>query len=66
MRSTLEKHKDEYLYYKSDHHWTSLASYYSYQTLASSFKLDKTKNRIIQSTLYPILLRVLWQIKRVV
>lgn len=52
VRSTLEKHKDEYLYYKSDHHWTSLASYYSYQTLASSFKLDKTKKS--DYTIYPV------------
>lgn len=52
VRSTLEKHKDEYLYYKSDHHWTSLASYYSYQTLASSFKLDQTKKS--DYTIYPV------------
>lgn len=52
VRSTLEKHKDEYLYYKSDHHWTSLASYYSYQTLASLFKLGKTKKS--DYTIYPV------------
>lgn len=52
LRSTLEKHKDEYLYYKTDHHWTSLASYYSYQKLASSFKLDKTNKNDYK--IYPV------------
>lgn len=26
----LRKHKNEYIYYKSDHHWTSLGAYYAY------------------------------------
>lgn len=52
LRSILEKHKDEYLYYKTDHHWTSLASYYSYQKLASSFKLDKTNKNDYK--IYPV------------
>ena len=27
---TFEEHKDEYLYYYSDHHWTALGCYYAY------------------------------------
>lgn len=30
VRDTLSKHRDEYIYYKTDHHWTSLGAYYSY------------------------------------
>lgn len=30
-RETLKKHSEEYLYYKSDHHWTSLGAFYTYQ-----------------------------------
>lgn len=30
-RKTLKKHSEEYLYYKSDHHWTSLGAFYAYQ-----------------------------------
>lgn len=41
VRKTLEEHKNEYLYYHSDHHWTSLAAFYSFQQLASSLKLGK-------------------------
>ena len=31
LREQFLKHKDEYIYYKTDHHWTSLGSYYAYQ-----------------------------------
>ncbi len=31
----LRSHRDEYLYFRSDHHWTALAAYYTYCTLAS-------------------------------
>ena len=30
VTDALSKHKDEYIYYKTDHHWTSLGAYYSY------------------------------------
>ena len=28
--SELKKHADEYIYYRTDHHWTALGSYYGY------------------------------------
>lgn len=31
LREQLLDHKEEYIYYKTDHHWTSLGSYYAYQ-----------------------------------
>lgn len=31
LREQLLLHKDEYIYYKTDHHWTTLGSYYAYQ-----------------------------------
>jgi len=30
LLSTLETHKDEAIYYKTDHHWTTLGAYYGY------------------------------------
>lgn len=30
----LEKHKDKYLYFNTDHHWTSLGAYYAYEQFA--------------------------------
>ena len=36
IRATLNEHKDEYLYYKTDHHWTSLGAYYAFLSSSSS------------------------------
>lgn len=30
---TLVAHKDEYIYFRTDHHWTSLGAYYAYRDL---------------------------------
>lgn len=30
IRSTLNSHKDEYLFFRTDHHWTQLGAYYAY------------------------------------
>lgn len=30
VTAALDAHKDEYIFYKTDHHWTSLGSYYAY------------------------------------
>jgi len=35
-RATLESHKDEELYYKTDHHWTSRGAWYAYTDLAAA------------------------------
>lgn len=34
--SFLSGHKDEYIYYRTDHHWTSLGAYYAYCSAAKS------------------------------
>lgn len=31
--TTLNAHKDEYIYYRTDHHWTTLGAYYAYAAL---------------------------------
>lgn len=36
----LKSHQDEQLYYKSDHHWTSLGAKYAFEEIASSMRLD--------------------------
>lgn len=36
---TLTEHKDEYIYYRTDHHWTSLGAYYAYQQLCGTLGL---------------------------
>lgn len=38
---TLNNHKYEYIFYKTDHHWTSLGAFYSYEKLAEDMGLKK-------------------------
>ncbi len=35
-------HRDEYLYYKTDHHWTDLGAYYAYCAFARSVGFEPT------------------------
>ena len=30
VKDVLSEHKDEYIYYRTDHHWTTLGAYYGY------------------------------------
>lgn len=34
VRDLLNKHKDEYIYYRTDHHWTALGAFYAYEAWA--------------------------------
>ncbi len=34
--TTLENHKNEYIYFRTDHHWTALGAYYSYRELMAA------------------------------
>lgn len=38
---TMRFHKKEYIYYKTDHHWTTLGAYYAYEELCEKLELDK-------------------------
>lgn len=35
----LQEHSDEYIYYKTDHHWTTLGAGYAHETLAQEMNL---------------------------
>ncbi|MEG2203934.1 MAG: DHHW family protein, partial [Oscillospiraceae bacterium] len=37
---TIEKHKKEYLYFNTDHHWTSLGAYYAYVEFCKAAGLE--------------------------
>ena len=39
VRPTLTAHKSEYIYYRTDHHWTSLGAYYAYSQLCQTLGL---------------------------
>lgn len=38
--SSLSAHSDEYIYYRTDHHWTSLGAYYGYTALAEALGIE--------------------------
>ncbi len=37
--STLKEHADEGIYYRTDHHWTTLGAYYGYREFARAYRL---------------------------
>ncbi len=39
VRDTLTEHQDEYIYYRTDHHWTTLGAYYAYEAYCESLGL---------------------------
>ncbi|MBQ6677371.1 MAG: hypothetical protein IJM71_04915 [Clostridia bacterium] len=41
-REMIQAHRDEYLYYKTDHHWTDRGAYYAYAAFAKSIGLEPT------------------------
>ena len=42
-RTQLLSHQDEYIYYRSDHHWTTLGAYYAYAAWAAQTKRKAPK-----------------------
>ena len=38
--SSLAQHTDEYLYFRTDHHWTARGAYYAYLAFASSAEIE--------------------------
>lgn len=40
--SEMYEHRDEYLFFKSDHHWTARGAYYAYSAFAKSVGLEPT------------------------
>lgn len=39
MLSVMREHADEYIYYRTDHHWTSLGAYYGYCALGKAMDI---------------------------
>ncbi len=40
LSDTMKEHKDEYIYYKTDHHWTTLGAKYAFDTLAEPMRIS--------------------------
>lgn len=60
LRGVLREHKDEYIYYKTDHHWTTLGAYYGYRKIMSRwggnaeepsrYKKEKVSDKFLGTT----------------
>ena len=57
--STLNNNRDQYIYYNTDHHWTTLGAYYAYSQIASAldFKPYSKGSFDIESASHDFLLR---------
>lgn len=51
LTETMSAHKEEQIYYKTDHHWTSLGAKYAFDTLAPALGID---NPAKDYTVYPV------------
>ncbi len=38
--ATLKAHQNDYIYYRTDHHWTSLGAYYAFMDMASDLNIS--------------------------
>ena len=48
LASALTGHKDEYIFYRTDHHWTSLGAKYGYEALVPAMGLTEAEGDWIQ------------------
>ena len=42
IKAALSAHSDEYIFYRTDHHWTSLGAYYGYEAIMKSMGYTPT------------------------
>ncbi|MDB5283820.1 MAG: hypothetical protein JWO06_2895 [Bacteroidota bacterium] len=54
--SQLQKHKDEYIFFNTDHHWTGLGAYYAYSAFCTEagltpLRLDQMEKKVIPNFL---------------
>jgi len=54
--STLAEHSQEYLYFRSDHHWTALGAYYAYSAFATAigdkpYELEAFEHSVVEGFL---------------
>ncbi len=50
--ATLEDHNDEYLYFRTDHHWTALGAYYAYCEFMKQKEMEPTPLESYQTMVF--------------
>lgn len=49
LTEILSEHSEEYIYYKTDHHWTTLGAFYAFSTVAQSLGMTNAKGEALTS-----------------
>lgn len=54
VAEALSLHKEEYIYYRTDHHWTTLGAYYGYQAWAEHMGVTQVsyEKRVVSANFY--------------
>jgi DHHW protein len=60
----IRKHRTEYIYFNTDHHWTSLGAYYAYRSFCASAGLAPISLDSIPSKVKPGFLGFLYRVSR--
>ena len=60
----IRKHRTEYIYFNTDHHWTSLGAYYAYRAFCASAGLTPISLEGIPSKVKPGFLGFLYRVSR--
>lgn len=50
VREALKAHADEYIFYKTDHHWTTLGAFYAYQEYCKAMGFEVPELSEVQQT----------------
>ena len=53
LKQTMEAHQNEYIYYRTDHHWTALGAYYAYTQYAAAAGLTPHTLEQFEKVEYP-------------
>jgi hypothetical protein len=60
----IRKHRDEYIYFNTDHHWTSLGAYYAYRAFCEAAGMTAVSLDTIPSKVKPSFLGSLYRLTR--
>ena len=60
----IRKHRNEYIYFHTDHHWTSLGAYYAYRAFCATAGLTPVNLDTVASKVKPAFLGSLYRLTR--
>jgi hypothetical protein len=60
----IRKHREEYIYFNTDHHWTSLGAYYAYKAFCETAGLTPVNLDTVASKVKPSFLGSLYRLTR--